>query len=301
MKMKTKIPMLIAAILMCLGVILCIVSLIMVDFDFGGLSNVKYESNEYVFEEPVRDLSVITKTAKVNVLLAEDGVCRVVCKNEQSNAKHAVSMENGVLTVDFLDGRKWFEYLMFFSRSLSVTVYLPAGEYGELVLSDRTGAVSVDNGLSFEKAKVSCSTGHICFGASVANSLEIEMKTGDIRLKNLTAGAVTLSASTSDIELENVRCENLCVDGKTGDIDLKRVLVNGKMDISLSTGDIELDACDAAELSLQTSTGDIEGSLLSGKDFHAKSDTGRIRVPDTRIGGRCEISTATGDISIELY
>ena len=58
--------------------------------------------------------------------------------------------------------------------------------------------------------------------------------------------------------------------------------------------------CDAAEIFVETDTGDVKGSLLSEKVFIPKSDTGDIKVPKTVTGGRCEITTDTGDIKIEL-
>ena len=57
---------------------------------------------------------------------------------------------------------------------------------------------------------------------------------------------------------------------------------------------------DAAEIFVQTSTGDVEGSLLSSKVFIANTDTGKVDVPKSITGGRCEITTDTGDIRISV-
>ena len=63
--------------------------------------------------------------------------------------------------------------------------------------------------------------------------------------------------------------------------------------------DVRFEGCDAGELSVRTDTGDVTGTLLSGKVFLVQSDTGRVEVPKTVSGGRCEIATDTGDILIE--
>ena len=47
-------------------------------------------------------------------------------------------------------------------------------------------------------------------------------------------------------------------------------------------------------------TGDVTGSLCSEKVFIARSDTGHISVPETVNGGKCSITTDTGDIIITL-
>ena len=63
---------------------------------------------------------------------------------------------------------------------------------------------------------------------------------------------------------------------------------------------MRLERCDAAEIMINTDTGDVEGSLLSDKIFAAKSGTGDVEVPETGTGGRCIITTDTGDISITV-
>ena len=86
----------------------------------------------------------------------------------------------------------------------------------------------------------------------------------------------------------------------SGDISLKNVISTEKISVERSTGDVTLDRSDAAELFIMTSTGDVEGSLLTNKVFITKTDTGRIDVPNSIIGGRCEITTDTGDIKISI-
>ena len=49
-----------------------------------------------------------------------------------------------------------------------------------------------------------------------------------------------------------------------------------------------------------TSTGEVTGSLRSEKVFITRSDTGRQDVPKSVTGGRCEITTDTGDIEITV-
>ena len=57
---------------------------------------------------------------------------------------------------------------------------------------------------------------------------------------------------------------------------------------------------DAAQISVKTSTGDVTGTLLSEKVFITETSTGTIRVPKTITGGKCEITTSTGNIKIDI-
>ena len=72
------------------------------------------------------------------------------------------------------------------------------------------------------------------------------------------------------------------------------------MDLDRDTGDIDLEDCDADEIFIVTDTGDVKGTLLSEKVFITKTDTGDVNVPNSISGGRCEITTDTGDINISL-
>lgn len=81
---------------------------------------------------------------------------------------------------------------------------------------------------------------------------------------------------------------------------MKNVNAAEKFSIQRTTGDVKFDGCDASEIDVKTNTGDVAGSLLSDKVFIAASDTGHVDVPQTVIGGKCEITTSTGDIRISI-
>jgi len=72
------------------------------------------------------------------------------------------------------------------------------------------------------------------------------------------------------------------------------------LSIERSTGDVQFDGCDAGEIYVETDTGAVKGTLLSEKVFIVESDTGSIRVPKSVTGGKCEITTDTGDIKIDI-
>ena len=75
---------------------------------------------------------------------------------------------------------------------------------------------------------------------------------------------------------------------------------SGDIDFRRDTGSIELNDSDAQNIKVRTDTGKVDGTLLSGKVFEVKSDTGRINVPASSDGGKCEIRTDTGNITIRI-
>ncbi|MBO4325403.1 MAG: hypothetical protein J5845_08430, partial [Lachnospiraceae bacterium] len=88
--------------------------------------------------------------------------------------------------------------------------------------------------------------------------------------------------------------------GSTGNISMENVIVSGLLKIKRSTGNVSFNGSDAGEISVKTDTGSVKGTLLSEKIFYAKSDTGKIEIPQTLTGGRCSIETDTGNIKLSI-
>ena len=127
------------------------------------------------------------------------------------------------------------------------------------------------------------------------------VSTGCITASAITCdGDVKVKTTTGDTVLTDVTCRNLSSEGSTGDLILKRVTAAEAFVIERDTGDVRFDACDAATLSVTTDTGDIKGSLLTEKVFITSTDTGRVDVPESTTGGKCKLTTDTGDIEISL-
>ena len=109
-----------------------------------------------------------------------------------------------------------------------------------------------------------------------------------------------IALSTGKSELTDVSCNSFSSTGSTGDIILKNVIVKENMSVERSTGDVRFEKSDAGELTVITDTGDVKGSLLTDKIFVTQSDTGKVDVPETVSGGKCKVTTDTGDIRIEI-
>ena len=239
---------------------------------------------------------------------------------EQKNRRHSVSVKDGTLIIEVNDTRKWYEYIGIFFDSPKVTVYIPQGAYGSLTIESSTGDVDIPKDFTFESMDISENTGDVTNRASVAGIMKVSTSTGHIHVEGLSAGAMELSVSTGrvtvsdvtcegdvrirvstgDTRLTNVACQSFTTAGSTGDISLTNVIAVERFSIERSTGDVKIDACDAAEICIKTDTGDVEGRLLSDKVFLVKTDTGHINVPHSITGGRCEITTDTGNICVTV-
>lgn len=314
-----KVWLTIATVLVIVGVIIFTASMTVNGWDLTELSTVKYETNEYEFNEEIEDISIKTDTADIVFVPSDNGKCKVVCY-EAENVKHSVSVADGVLTVNAVDSRKWYEHIGIGFDSPTITVSLPENEYASLSIKESTGDIEIPGSLRFESINVSVSTGDVVCRASASEAIKIKGSTGDIELAELSAGLIELSTSTGKINVSEVKCDgdikievstgktrltdivcqSVISNGNTGDILLKNVVATERFSIERSTGDVKFDGSDAAEIFVETSTGDVSGSLLTDKVFIPKTGTGDVEVPNSVSGGRCETITDTGDIRLTI-
>ena len=319
MKTTTKSWLIAAVLLIIIGAVIFTVSLIAYNGDLSSFSTVKYQTNEHEISEEFTDISINTTTANIVFYPSDDSSCKVTCY-ERENEIHTVKVEDGTLKITYVDEREWYEHIGINIGSSRVTVYLPAYEFSSLTIREDTGNVTLTSDFGFETIDIKSSTGHIHCDEATAESIKIRTSTGKIELTSIECSSLDLKVSTGNItvseakcdgdikievstgrtKLVGVSCKNLTSKGDTGDITLKKVVATEKLSVTRSTGDVIFDACDAAEISAKTSTGDVSGTLRSSKVFITETDTGDVDVPKSTEGGRCEITTSTGDIEITV-
>ncbi len=301
------------------GLAVCTVSMTVLGFDFTRLGTDSYETNVYPVREQFENISIDVRTDHIAFRPAEDGECKVLCR-ETSNLTHDVAVKDGTLTVRTVDDRTWIDQIGIHTGSPEITVYLPEKTYGSLAIETATGDIELPKDFTFASMQIHGDTADVSCRAGVTGGMEIRLSTGDIDLASLDAGSLELTVSTGRITAKEVRCKGdvsihvdtgktkledltcraLRTDGKTGDITLKDVVASGAFSIERTTGDVRFENADAAEITVKTDTGDVTGSLRSEKVFLTASDTGKQNVPKSVTGGRCEITTDTGDIEIEI-
>jgi DUF4097 and DUF4098 domain-containing protein YvlB len=309
-----------AAVLLVLGLIICGVTLCVLGFNFGKLGTVKFVTKTYNVSEDFRNISIDADIEKVAFVLSNDGKCKVVCREEENNP-HNVKVQGYTLTIEREYKHTWqFTNIGVLTETPEITVYLPDNMYEALTIDADTGNVDIPGDFTFDSISVTLDTGNARCLASAEGDIYIKTDTGHIAVSNLTAAEMQLASDTGRIEvsnvgvkenmnieedtgrvtMENVTCKNLTSNGDTGDLIMTNVIASGKFKMERSTGDIEFDGCDAETIYIETDTGDVSGTLLTNKIFLIETDTGKMNVPKTITGGRCEITTDTGNITIEI-
>ncbi|MBQ1263512.1 MAG: DUF4097 family beta strand repeat protein [Oscillospiraceae bacterium] len=319
MSRATKIALVVGALLVLLGGIIFAAAMMSFKWDFKKISTTNYQTNEHQITESFNDVSIVTDTADIKLLPSENSQVKVVCYEEE-NAKHAVSVKDGALTVEVVNEKKWYEHIGINFESPKVTVYLPEGEYGALSIKGDTGDTNISREFTFKSIEIEQDTGSVSNYANAINNIVIKTDTGAVTVEDVSAQAVDVSVSTGKVTvtgvkcegtvkigvstgktyIEDLKCKSFISSGDTGSLTLNSAVATEKFFIERSTGDVSFKDSDAAEIFVKTDTGDVTGTLLTNKVFIAETDTGKIEVPNSVNGGRCEITTDTGDIKISI-
>lgn len=320
MKTGTKIFLIAAAVLILIGALLYVGVMAKNDWNFASLGKSDYETNTYDVTDSFHSISIRSDTEDISFVPSDDGSCRVEIR-EKKDKSHTVTVKEDSLCIEGPESENWsISFWFFSSNEPKITVYLPESEYKTLFIDENTGSVSVPAEFKFESIDITASTGAVDCRASAAGAIRIETSTGSIGVRDLTAGELQLTVSTGKVAVQSVTCEgavevgvttgkteltdvscgSLVSEGSTGAIAMKNVLAVDRITVRRDTGSVRFEACDAAELDIETDTGDVTGTLLTEKVFIARSDTGRVKVPETTAGGKCKVTTDTGDIEISV-
>ena len=280
MSKATKVSIIVAACLVVAGAAILAVSAAANGVGVLGSGLDNYTENTYEPGGGFDNISIDTRITDIEFAPSDDGKCRIVCL-ENEKLRHYADVSDGTLSVISADNRQWYERLLFSFSHPRMTVYLPEKEYKDLLIRTETGNIKLPAGFTFGDIEIDGSTADVSCAAWASQDIKVSLSTGNIVLENISAANAELSASTGNIVLTDV-------------------IASGKLNVNSGTGDVRIERSDAKEISVKTSTGSVTGTLLSEKVFNAETSTGDVSVPKTASGGRCDISTSTGDIRIQI-
>ena len=206
MSKAKKIWLLSAAALILIGGILFVGGMSIMKWDFSRLSTSKYETNEYTVTEAFQSISISSIGTDIELVATEEQTCSVLC-HEQTKLTHAVSVKDGVLVIETVDTRKWYEHIGIHLGTPRITVYLPKGAYAALSIDSKTGDVRIPADLAFDSVSIALTTGDVESKADVTGALGIKTSTGSITVSDGSVGSLTLSVSTGKVSVSRVHCD----------------------------------------------------------------------------------------------
>lgn len=319
MKTSTKKLLITALILLIAGILIFFGAMCALGFDFGRLDTSRSEEKIHTINETFDKIVIDSDTARIFFKKAEDDNCKITCY-EAENVSYAVSVEDNTLRISVDRVGSWYNFFNFSAGKTKITVFLPENEYNSLDIESTTGDVDIPADFVFDSLTIRGETADINCLASVSGELKIGVRTGKISLSSIKAKKAILSTSTGNIEvidsdintefeirtstgrirLTDIRCNVFSSTGTTGNVKLTNVIAVDSLEIERTTGDIVFEGCDAGSITVKTGTGNVTGTLLSDKIFLIDTSTGHVKVPKTLTGGKCEITSDTGDIDLSI-
>ena len=199
MRKSTIIWLSIGGGLIVLGALLFVIVMSINRWNFMKLSTENYVTHTYELEEDFQNVLVRSYTAQIIFSKSEDGKAKVVCY-ENPKCKHIPKIQNGTLSIEVNDTRKWYE--KFISGGADLTVSIPAGDYAALKIDISTGNAVVPADFSFASIDIDTTTGDVECMASASGNINIEATTGDVTLNGITAQNLSIDISRSGLHNE---------------------------------------------------------------------------------------------------
>ena len=282
----------------------------------GGL-----EMKEYSLEDNITDI-------KVN-LLSRDIIFKHIEPGEKSKAEWyekdgqevRVEVNDGVLTVTEYNSETLTDALRLNNRNNLITVTLPNADFNLLNAVTKSGDVSVSAGTVFNDIEVKTSSGEISSEGNFLNSIKVDSSSGDIGFSNAQAGKLVLKTGSGDITLKNLEnetgeinistasgditaqdidCNFLTVFTEAGECSLEKVLSEVDLNITTSSGEVDIDKSDSNFIKIKTGSGSVNAGFITDKVFTATSENGSVSVPESKAGGKCDITSTDGDINVRI-
>ena len=319
MKKSKRNVIIVSVLLMFLGVGISFLGLALANFDMNVFNTEKFEPKIYYIEEKFSDIDILTDTCDIKFLPSEDNRAKVVYFDSE-NVFYNVGVKENVLNIERVDEREWYEHIGFYWQETDIKVYLPENEYGNLNIKSSTGDIELPKLMSFYSVGIETSTGEVNINSRVKDEININGSTGDVELNGVSVqslnirlstgdisisdtdvnGNIELKATSGEVEFDTVNCRNIKAQTDTGEMEYENLRTSGSISFKTTTGDVTLINSDGAALDIVTDTGDVYGTLLSEKIFVTESSTGRIKVPQSLSGGKCQVKTDTGNITFKV-
>ena len=267
------------------GLIACFSSIAASGFSYSKLQSEYMETSEYEITDNFKKID-LSNNEMNNIVFerSNSSKAKVVCtvrKNSQCDAKS----ESDTLKISSKTEKKgWsfsFNFGPFSSDSTEIKVYLPSESYDSLTVKSSWGNVNMPADFKFNAAKIETSSGNINWSTQISTKAEAETSAGNIRFSNMTAENLNLKTSAGNIELNNTVCKN-------------------SLEAETNMGNINFNHSDAKSINAESNMGNIRGTLLTGKQFSTKTNTGSAKVPESTGDQKCELVTNMGDIDVSI-
>ena len=300
---RKKRVMLIAAICVIVGALLCVAAMASVGFDLNNLNTTQYRTRTIDITEKFSDISISAGSTDVCILPSDDGVCSVVSV-EEPDAPNSASVENGALIVAAsARGGHWYESIgINFGVEAwpSVTIYLPESVYGDLSCKTAGGDVSAASGLTFAAADITTDSGEVCFDASAVGEARICTASGDVTSDGASANTLLVRTTSGGVRVTSPDAAQIELHSTSSDVSLTDASMPGMLTAETTSGDITITRAKASSASVKAVSGDVSAlELYAVGRLSVQTTSGEISLTHCD-GDTLALTSASGDVSGSL-
>lgn len=285
------------------------------------IADARFQKKTHTVTEPFTKLNIRTISSSIEILPSSDGVCRIVCDdNEKLYHDFSVteSPQGTQLNINQRDDWQWYEMLYGLYRvdELKVQVYLPEVEYdllhadsanGDITIAPDFRCRTVNTYTASGNTKITdLQTGHltahtvsgdlILRGTDAAEDVFLESISGFMQIENLKATNVTTHSSSGGMALENVSSDYLRATSVSGEIRVMGSDFRNTSYFETGSGNMEITASACGEQSITAISGDVSLQNITGTSLNARTTSGEIIIGDALYSESVLCHTGNGAI-----
>lgn len=298
MKKSTRIMLIVFSCLFAVGFVTALIAAALTGFNYKFFNTTDLNKVSYTPEGEFNSIYISAADGDVEFYVSDDGKCRIECM-ENDNVKHRAEITGGTLNI-LRESEGVFGINFGFDETCDIRVYLPENSYRDLYVESASGDVFVPRGIDFSQVRIYTKSGDAEVKSSCDELLLVQTVSGEIDIEDVYSSSVSLSTTSGDISTENFKADSLLLNSVSGEITVENTIAEKELFAESISGDIELDGSNSPNIKIKTTSGNVSGSLKTNKVFTVKSISGSIKVPKSEGNEECAVTTASGDIDIEI-
>ncbi|MGN0695222.1 MAG: DUF4097 family beta strand repeat-containing protein [Oscillospiraceae bacterium] len=272
--------------------------------DYKEISSYVYTNiMDGTFSESAADFSA----AGINTLTLTDSNSDVTIKSSYDEDFHIsvstpddksydMKSENGGITVN---GSKRSGGFMTWILSSDITLYIPDGYEGDIVIDSKNTSIDCSAGKSID---ITNTDGKITMTDIDGTDIRLKNDNASITLTNVTADTVKAETKNSSITAEKVTAANLDLNAKNATVNAESCTASEYASLYSSNGSVKAErCCFYISGSLISSNGSVNAAdcIFTGNSV-ISSDNGRVRLEDFSFENMT-IKSKNGSIDCEAY
>lgn len=288
MKRARKILLIISAVLISLGVLMCGVSFTASGFNLETIGVTDMKVMEKSFSAEYSRIEIKAELCAIEFSRSQDDDIHIsYYVRQRDKEKRSIEIEpsQDKLVISEKLELKWYDYIRLFGvGGAKLCVELPQGMNTEISALTDNGFVSLD-------------------GVSLNGGVEIETSNGRFEIENVKIGGdLNLKTSNSSIEAGQAEISgSFTAQSSNGKIELEAVNVGGNCEAHTSNARVAFEDVKAGDTEIVTSNGKAELETVSAENMSIKTSNGKIEFAKLEILGKSlEAESSNGAIEGSL-